>query len=157
MADKPTTTLSNLDLASIFNILKGGFTFANLLKLIALIAAAFAAPALTTSVPAAMSDSGVSTSELTNTAIPIVIAAVTWFASTFLQIKPEIVQAVAVWAYNKDSEDAGQRVDTACLLVLKTRHSDNDAVLSDLARLAKSISTVNFPDPNVIKSTTKVG
>ena len=153
MADKPTTTLSNLDLASIFNILKGGFTLANLLKVIALIAAAFAAPALTTSVPAAMSNSGVSSTELMNAAIPVVVAAITWFASTFLKIKPEIIQAVAAWAYNKDSEDAGQRVDTACLLVLKTRHADNDTVLSDLARLAKSIATVNFPDPNVVKTT----
>jgi hypothetical protein len=153
MADKPTTTLSNIDLASIFNILKGGFTFANLLKIIALIAAAFAAPALTTTVPEAMSSSGVPANEIANVAIPIVIAVLTWFASTFLKIKPEIVQAVAAWVCNKDSEDAGQRVDTACLLVLKTRHADNDVVLSDLARLAKSISTANFPDPNVVKTT----
>lgn len=153
MSDKTTTTFSNLDIASIFNILKGGFTFANLLKVMALIAAAFAAPALTTSVPAAMSSSGVSSTELINSVVPAGIAAVTWFASTFFKIKPEIIQAVAAWAYNKDSEDAGQRVDTACLLVLKTRHFNNDVVMSDLARLAKSISMANFPDPNIVKTT----
>lgn len=144
-------TTSTIDIPAILAILKGGFTFSNILKIIALILGALAVPQLSESVPAAMSSTGATPNQLLESAAPILGAVAAWVASNFFKIKPEVVQAVIAWTINKENEDAGQRVDTACLLVLKSRHGDDPTVAADLARLAKSISAINFPDPVVVK------
>lgn len=146
MPEKKTNP--TIDIVAIFSLLRGGFTLSNILKIVALIIGGAAVPQLTEVVPAAMSSNGVDASQLVDTAVPVASALVVWFVSTFFKVKPEIVQAVIAWTANTNNDDAGQRVDNACLLILKARHGDVPEVAANLSRLAKSISDINFPDPN---------
>jgi len=128
-----------------FERIKPWLTWANLVKLIAVLIGLSGLPSISQTVPKAVSATGVPINDLLQSLMPIIAAIATWFGAGWLKTTPELVAAAIGLARNPQDKAAADRFDVACLSMLGARHADNKEVQAAIAQLSLALSNARFP------------
>jgi len=125
------------------------FTRTNILRVLSLIMAAFAAGGFVTTAPKMASPAGVPINDFLNTLIPGVGAVLAWLWSNWSKVSPELVTAVIAFVRNPSDLATLDRAVIALLLFLRQVRPDSKALaaLDQASREIRNelLGTVNEP------------
>lgn len=131
---------------SIADLLKKLFTTSNILKIIAILLGGAGVVGAVSVGPKMASSAGAPINDVLNTLLPALGAAVTWFASTYFKVKPDLIQAVTTVFANPADPVADLQLAAKVLSYLQEQWPDQPEMLKAFADGVKKLADATVQD-----------